>query len=140
MPQMTEWQQCATLLAHHNTTPETTVDDTFRVIEVFDTVSGVLNIIPSIEDGTITIPKPGTYSISVQMVYEGNNKNFEMYIFKDGVQTQLGSEDRGGGDIGFNINVHFPEENTVIDIRQRSTNGGDSLVIDNAAISVRRLA
>ena len=138
MPSIGDWMQCGTLGVTLNTTPETTVDSTFRIIEAFSAVVGVHGLSMSHEDNNITINTSGTYQIVSTSKFDGSNKTFEISLFKNGVDGGFTVSDRANGDSALSATLELVAGD-VIDARQRSTDGGIALTITSMTITLERL-
>ncbi len=138
MPKIEEWMSCGAMYTHANVESETTVDDTFRVIEAFDSLLGVHNLDMDIGTNTVSPVITGTFDISCSLDFEGSKKQFEIYVFKNNVQTVVGTIDKGTGTLSFAYTVDVVAGDT-FDIRQRSTNGGVALTISDATFKFVRL-
>lgn len=138
MPSIQDWQHCGTLGVTLNSTPETTVDATFRKIEAFTVASGVHGLGVSTVDNNITINATGTYQLITTSKFDGSNKNFEISIFKNGVDVGFTVTDRASGDSALSVTVDLVDGD-ILDARQRSTDGGTALTINSMTITLERL-
>ena len=132
-----DWMNCGTIGTTGNVVAETTVDATFRTVEAFDTSSGLNNVTADLSASTITITDAGIYEVAMFLKFEGSNKQFEFSLFVDGVQSQLTLGDRATGS-GSIAPIMPLTAGAVLDIRQRSTDGGTALTIYHGGISVSR--
>lgn len=135
---MSEWQNCGTVGVAINTVAEPVVDDTFRKLTVFDESSGLNNVTADLANNNMTITDAGTYEVSMFVKFDGSSKNFEFSIFVDDVETQIKISDRKQENTSVVAIVQLAEGAT-LDIRQRSTDGGVSLTVYAAGITLSRL-
>jgi len=135
---MSEWKHCGTMACIQNTTAEDTVDATFRVIEVFNSILGVNGLTIDTDANTITIAESGTYQFIGTTKFDGSNKNFEFQMFINGNPSGIIAADRGSGDTAMSATPTFTSGD-VIDARQRSTDGGTALTIETMTLTIERL-
>lgn len=138
MPSIQDWQQCGTLGVTGNIVAETTVDATFRKIGAFDTTSGVHGLSISHTANTITVNVAGTYSFVGTGKFDGSNKTFEIALFINGVDVGFKMSDRASGDAALSSTLDLAA-GTVLDARQRSTDGGTALTIVSMTMTMERL-
>ncbi len=139
MPSMTSWSRSGTLLVANNAVAETTVGATFNKIEAFDTESGVNNLTVSTANNNITVDVDGMFILYLGALFESSNKVFEIFIFLNGVETTIGFEDKGDGEGNGMVTVSL-SAGDIIDMRQRSTDGGTALTVVSANITLARLS
>jgi len=137
---MSEWQICGTMGTKDNTTAETTVDATFRVVEAIDTLMGLNNITGNLTNNTLTIVTTEALKLHTDLFvqFEGSAKIFEFALFKDGVITQLVVNDKASENISVAPILEIPAGTHVFDVRQRSTDGGTTLTINHIGLTFLR--
>lgn len=138
MPSMKEWKHCGTLAVIQNATGEAIVDATFRTIEAFNAKLGENGLIIDPVANTITIVESGTYQFIGTTKFAGSNKNFEFQLFVNGEASGIIASDRGSGDAALAATPTFVAGD-VIEARQRTTDGGLTLVIETMTLTIERL-
>lgn len=137
-----DWQSCGTMACIQNAVAEPTVDATFRRIEAFNQSLGANNLDIDLVDNTITFPTLPVYnrfSIVGTAKFIGSNKTFELGMFMNGVQGTMVISDKGSGDATLSGTLENIPSGAVLEARQRSTDGGISLVVESMTITIERL-
>jgi hypothetical protein len=135
---MSEWQNCGTLGIAINTVAEPTVDATFRKISVFDESSGLNRVTVDLPNNNMTVTDAGRYDVSMFVKFAGSNKNFEFAIFVNGIETQIKIDDKLQESTSVRAILDLPA-GAIVDMRQRSTDGGITLTVYTAGITLSRL-
>ncbi len=141
MAKISTWQICGTMGTKDNTTAETTVDATFRVVEAIDVASGLNNIAYDNVANTLTMTTTATLSkfhVDLFVQFAGSNKIFEFAMFKDGVVTELIVNDKASENISVAPILELPAGTHVFDLRQRSTDGGTALTVNHIGLTFMR--
>ena len=138
MAKMSDWKHLGTLGVIQNVVAETTVDATFRKVEAFNTKLGENGMALDLVNNTITIAETGTYQFIGTTKFEGSVKVFEFQLFIDGEPSGLIASDRGNGDAAVSGFLDLVA-GEVIDVRQRSSDGGTALTIETMTVSLERM-
>lgn len=136
------WQKCGTMGVPVNEVAETTVDDTFRVVEAINMSSGLNGI--TYDDVAKTLTFTTTEETTLMQIhlfaqYLGSPKTYEFAIYNNGAPTLLVVSDKAVPGIGVAPILEFPAGTHVLDIRQRSSDGGTVLTINHIGLSLNRL-
>jgi len=137
-----EWQICGTMGVPVNLIPETTVDDTFRVIETINMSVALNNATYDDVEKTLTFEttKESTLmQIHLFVQYLGSPKTYEFSIYDNGEPTLLVVSDKAVPGISVAPMLEFAAGIHVLDIRQRSSDGGSTLTINHVGLSILRI-
>ena len=137
-----DWQICGTMGTKNNTTAETTVDATFRVVEAINISMGLNNISYDDIAKTLTFTTTATLTkllTSMYVSFEGSTKIFEFALFNNGIETPLVVNDRAGESLSVTPILELPAGTHTFDVRQRSIDGGVNLTINHIGITFARI-
>lgn len=133
-----DFKDFGAMLAIENATPEPTVDATYRKITAFNQTGEVNKMTVDTVNNEITIATTGTYKLTGTAKFSGSNKNFDIKLFKNGVNTTFGMEDYSDGNAAISSTIALVAGD-VLDARQASTDGGVALTVHTMAITLERL-
>ena len=141
--QIATWQRAGTMGVSANTTAETTVDATFRVVEASNVAMGLTSITADLgvaKSMTLTTTATVTkIKVDFFVQFDGSAKIFEFALFKGGVATPLVVSDKASENIAVSPILELPAGTHVFDIRQRSVNGGTTLTVNHIGITFVRI-
>ena len=137
---MKVWQSGGTIGVKENIVAEPTVDATFRVVEAINQAIGLNNATADLATGVKSLIKQneaGDYVVDMYIRFEGSQKQFEFAVFVNGVETDIVINDKAQGSTAVAPCVSLPA-NAVLDLRQRSTDGGTVLIVHYCGLTVVR--
>ena len=137
---LASWMNCGTIGVAENVVAETTVDATFRIVEAVNQSIGLVNTTADLAPGvkSLTIQDAGNYAINMYTRFEGSNKEFEFSVFVNGIESAIKIKDKFSGSTAVAPTVPLPA-GAVLDLRQRSVDGGTALLVHYCGISINRL-
>ena len=145
MTALATWKQRGTLYVTGNTTGESTVDATPRLIAALDTSGPAEGLTVDTAGSQITIDEAGDYLVIGSISFSGTlSKIFNVAIYKNTSTTGYALERKlgTGGDVGSAIVSGIVTCAALDDISlyQSSTDGGTVFTATDAQLSVVRLS
>ena len=134
---MSEWMNCGTMGTADNEIAETTTDAGFRKIEAIDTSAGLNLVAYNDVEKTLTIQDGGKYLVNMFIKFSGSAKIFEFCVFIDGAESLIKINDRAAENTHVSPVVDLPA-GAVLDLRQRTLDGGTALTINTCGLSIAR--
>ncbi len=134
------WMNCGTIGVVDNAVAEPTVDATFRIVEAFDTSSGLNNTVANLAAGvkTLATQDAGIFAADVFVKFEGSNKQFQFAVFINGVESNISIADKATENMSVAPTIELPA-GAVLDLRQKTLDGGTVLTVNTAGIALQRL-
>ena len=145
MTALATWKQRGTLYVTGNTTGESTVDATPRLIAALDTSGPAEGLTVDTAGSQITIDEAGDYLVIGSISFSGTlSKIFNVAIYKNTSTTGYALERKlgTGGDVGSAMVSGIVTCAALDDISlyQSSTDGGTAFTATDAQLSVVRLS
>ena len=134
---MSEWMNCGTMCVGDNTTPETETDAGFRKVEAINCGKGLNLVTYDDVEKTLTLQDGGKYLVNMFIKFEGSAKIFEFAVFINGAESEIIINDRAAESTNVAPVIDIPA-GAVLDLRQRTLDGGTTLTINTAGITVTR--
>lgn len=134
------WANYACIGTCSNAVAEPVVSDTFTIIQAFDNISVANNVTVSLDNKNMQVADGGDYSVSISLRVNSASKTFIYAIFINGVESILAPTDKSEGHVSVPNAIITLQAGDVVDIRQRSTDGGTYLLVTSATFSLVRLS